>query len=176
MLGVWFRDIDRVEAYVEERIDRERRKLFSGDPDAQAKALSDQVAKLDRKKANYRDQQAEDLISMADLKAVLSQIEDQQQAARTELDKLMNRRQYLEDLERDKKTALAIYAGHMAAGLDKISPQQRQAAYRRLRLKVSISPGGIVSVEGQPDANYLPEPAELDGWRPRSHRENYASV
>jgi hypothetical protein len=64
----------------------------------------------------------------------------------------------------------------MAAGLDKISPQQRQAAYRRLRLKVSISPGGIVSVEGQPDANYLPEPAELDGWRARSHRENYASV
>jgi beta-phosphoglucomutase-like phosphatase (HAD superfamily) len=175
MLGVWFRDIDRVEAYVEERIDRERRKLFSGDPDAQAKALSDQVAKLDRKKANYRDQQAEYLISMADLKAVLSQIEDQQ-AAWNELDKLMNCRQYLEDLGRDKKIALAIYAGHMAAGLDKISPQQRQAAYRRLRLKVSISPGGIVSVEDQPDANCLPEPAELDGWRPRSHRENYASV
>ena len=62
--------------------------------------------------------------------------------------------------------AVSENGGIMAAGLDKIESQQRQDTYRRLQLMVTVSPGGIVNVVGQPDANYLPEPGELDGWPP----------
>jgi multidrug efflux pump subunit AcrA (membrane-fusion protein) len=183
MLSDWFRDLDRAERYINQRIQAERDRLVSGDPDQQATALSDRIAKLERQKKNYRQQQAEDLISMAELREVLQDLEDQQRAAKAELDKLLNRKEYLDLLERDKQIVLAFYAGRMAAGLEFLSPEQRKDAYRRLHLTATIK-DGMVTLDGWPDANYLPESDELDGWaeevfteaRKRKPLQNHTNV
>jgi site-specific DNA recombinase len=165
MLSDWFKDVGRVEAYVNERIEAERRRLFSGDPDEQAKALAGRLAKLGTKLERNKEMYAEGVIdTMDELKARQADLREQQQAIEAELDKLQNRKQYLEQLERDKKIVLALYAGRMAAGLENLTAEQRKDVYRRLHITATVE-DGTVSVAGWSDANYLPEPANPEEWR-----------
>jgi site-specific DNA recombinase len=165
MLSDWFKDLGRVEAYVNERIEAERQRLLSGDPDEQAKAMAGRLAKLATKLERNKEMYAEgEIATMAELKERQADLRGQQQAIEAELDKLQNRKQYLEQLERDKKIVLALYAGRMAAGLECLTPEQRKDAYGRLHITATVE-DGTVSVAGWSDANYLPEPANLEEWR-----------
>jgi site-specific DNA recombinase len=161
-LDAWFDDPDAMTARIQERLEAERKRLFSGDPEAQAKALSERVAKLARMKANYRRMFAEDVITMAELKAEVADIDSQQRAAKSELEKLANRQGHIEALERDAKLALDYYAATLSAeGFASLTPEQRKDTYRRFGLRVTVSPDGTLAIEGDPEANYLPAPDEL---------------
>jgi site-specific DNA recombinase len=174
-LSAWFGDPDALTAHIQERLEAERRRLFSGDPDAHAKALTERVAKLERMKANYRRQQAEDIISMAELKSVLADLDAQQEAVKDELERSVHRREHMAQLERDAKLALDYYAATIQGGLDDLTPEQRKDAYRRLHIQVTVEPDGSLTKEGEPDLNYLPEPGEIDqATREEAQRVNRA--
>jgi site-specific DNA recombinase len=160
-LDAWFDDPDALTAHIQERLEAERGRLFSGDPDTQARALSERLAKLGRMKANYRRQQAEEMISMAELREVLSDLDAQERAVKSELEKLANRSAHMDALERDAKRVLDFYAATISAGgLADLTPDERKSVYRRLALRVTVEPDGSLIIEGEPDANYLPEPSE----------------
>jgi hypothetical protein len=161
-LDKWFSDPDRHTRYLMERLEAERRKLLSGDPETQARALSERVAKLDRMKSNYRRQQAEDVIDMGELKAVLADLDSQQQAAKTELDNLLNRATRIEDMQRETKTVLDYFAALSQMGLEHLTPELRKGVYRKLRIQVTVEPDGSITIAGEPDVNYFPEVGEVD--------------
>ncbi len=161
-LDAWFEDEEVVTAHIQERLDSERRKLFSGDPEVQVKAISERMTKLDRMKTNYRRQQAEDLIGMDDLRVALSDLEGQERKAKEELDKALDRQKHMDRLESDAKLALDYYAACASLGLANLTPEERRDVYRRLHLLVTVKPSGALVVEGEPDANWLPEAGKIE--------------
>jgi hypothetical protein len=170
-LAGWFENPDAVTAHIQQRLEDERRRLFSGDPDAHAAALRERVAKLERMMANYRRQQAEEVISMDELKAVLGDLVAQRRAAKDELEKIENRRGHMGELERDAKLALDFYAACAHLGLENLTPEQRKDVYRRLHLRVTVETDGSLTITGEPDANYLPEVGEVDRATKEEARE-----
>jgi hypothetical protein len=114
-------------------------------------------------KANYRRQQAEAIMTKAELREVLAALDTQESAARGELEKLANRQRHMESLQRDAKRVLDFYAATISAGgLADLTPGERRALYRRIRLRVTVEPDGSLVIEGEPDVNYLPEVSEVD--------------
>jgi hypothetical protein len=158
-LDSWFDDPDAITDLIAERLESEKAKLRLGDPESQARALSERLAKLDRMKANYRRQQAEDLMSMADLKAALADLESQRRAVEGELGKALDRQNHIDCLEADAKLALDFYAACASSGLENLEPEDRRDVYRRLKLKVTVAKDGSLAIEGEPGANWLPEGA-----------------
>jgi hypothetical protein len=121
------------------------------------------VAKLGRTKANYRRQQAKEMRSMAELREVLAELDAQEDAAKDELEKLSNRSAHMGALERDAKRVLDFYAATISAGgLAELTPGERKALYKRLRLRVVVGPDGSLVIEREPEVNYLPEVTEFD--------------
>ena len=160
-LDVWFDNEEAVTAHIQERLDSERHKLLSGDPEVQVKAISERVAKLDRMKTNYRRQQAEDLIGMDDLRVALSDLERQEHTVKEELDKALDRQKHMDRLESDAKLALDFFAACASLGLQNLTREERRDVYRRLGLLVTVKPSGKLMVEGEPNANWLPESSEI---------------
>jgi hypothetical protein len=62
------------------------------------------------------------------------------------------------------------------AGLNHLTPDQRQDTYRRLNLTVTVKPSGIIELDGRFDANCLPEPERLEYKYKRLQYKNNASV
>jgi multidrug efflux pump subunit AcrA (membrane-fusion protein) len=141
-LDSWFDDPDAITDLIAERLESEKAKLRSGDPESQARALSERLAKLDRMKANYRHQQAEDLMSMADLKAALADLESQRRTVEGELGKALDRQNHIDRLEADAKLALDFYAACASSGLENLEPEDRHDLYRRLKLRVTVAKDG----------------------------------
>jgi Recombinase zinc beta ribbon domain/Recombinase len=156
----WFGDTEKVEAHIKQRIEAERNRLFGGDPEGRAKALADRLTKLGTKTERNKDMYAEGVIEMDELKARQAALGEEQRVIEAELDTLVNRTRHLERLEMDRIMVLALYAAIMDAGLENLTPEQRRDAYRRLRIKATVE-DGVITIDGQPGANFLPEPAEL---------------
>jgi len=162
-LDAWFGDADALTAHIQERLESERRRLFSGNPEVQTKALTERLAKLTRMRDNYSAQQAEGMITMARLKELVADLNAQEAQAKGELGKLADRHAHMAQLERDAKTVLDFYAATISAGgLADLTPAGRKALYKRLGLRVTVEPDGTLTIEGEPDANYLPEVGEVD--------------
>ena len=72
-------------------------------------------------------------------------------AAKSELEKLANRSAHMGRLEQDAKRVLDFYAATISAGgLGDLTPAERKALYKRLRLRVTVEPDGSLTVEGEP--------------------------
>jgi len=76
--------------------------------------------------------------------------------ATTGLEAARSRRAGLEDFERDKEALLGYYARLVPEDLDRLTPQQRRALYRMMRLTVYASPDGSLIAEW--GCNALPTP------------------
>lgn len=159
------RRAEKTEAYVWEavrealtnpeqlRVDLERmidleREGMRGDPEQEAKAWVDALAKADRKRSAYQDQQAEGLITLDELSAKLAALEATRKTARRELEALERRRRHLEELERDKDTLLESYTKMTPEALYSLTPEERHELYKMLRLKVQALPDSTAEVSG----------------------------
>jgi hypothetical protein len=60
-------------------------------------------------------------------------------------------------LEEDAKLALDFYVACASMGLENLEPEQRRDVYRRLGLRVTVGKDGSMEIEGEPQANWLPE-------------------
>jgi site-specific DNA recombinase len=152
-LAVWevvsglLKDPSRLRAGLEELIEEERHAL-RGDPDQEIKAWAKKLAEVDRKRSAYQDQQAEGLITLEELRAKLSALEEARTVAQRELDVLRSRREHVEQLEHDADTILEHYAGMVPEALDALTSEERHRVYKMLRLKVLLHADGSTEITG----------------------------
>lgn len=154
-------DPDRLVAHVEEKIAGLRARLTQEALDGEVKQVSSRIEKIDRMKKLYRRQAAEELMTFEDLGIALSELEQERVNLNVRLEEIRDREEHLEELEREKSTLMKIVADRISAGLEGLTPKQRQDIYRRLGLTVSVKPGGEVELDGRFEANYLPDPESV---------------
>jgi hypothetical protein len=141
------KDPSRLRAGLKELIEEERHTL-RGDPDQEIKAWAKKLAKADRKRSAYQDQQAEGLITLQELRAKLSALEESRAVAQRELNALRSRREHIEQLENDADTILEHYAGMVPEALDALTSEERHRVYKMLRLKVLLHADGSTEITG----------------------------
>jgi hypothetical protein len=121
---------------------------YAGNPDKEVEAWAKKLAEVDSKRSAYRDQQAEGLITLDELRTKLADLEETRAVALNELKALTTRREQLERLEHDAEALLEHYAGMVPEALDDLTPNERRDVYKMMRLNVLIFPDGSVEVTG----------------------------
>ena len=138
---------ERIREGLEQLINEERQGM-RGDPVQEQTVWLQKLAEADQRRASFQDMAAEGLITFDELRTKLAALEETRQLARRELDILQDRRDRLQDLERDKTTLLEHYAGMVPRELDDLSPEERHRVYNMLGLKVIVQPSGVLEVSG----------------------------
>ena len=126
----------------------EERQGMRGDPVQEQAVWLQKLADVDQRRASFHDMAAEGLITFDELRTKLAALEETGQLARRELDILQDRRERLQDLERDKTALLEHYAGMVLNELDDLSSEERHRVYKMLGLKVTVQPSGVLEVSG----------------------------
>jgi DNA repair exonuclease SbcCD ATPase subunit len=85
------------------------------------------------------------LVSSDELRAKLAALQEVRAAAKRELEALKDRREEVEELERDRDALLEQYAGMVPEGLDDYSGEDRRWAYKIIRLNVFADKDGTLS-------------------------------
>jgi flagellar motility protein MotE (MotC chaperone) len=119
-----------------------------GNPEREVNAWLEKLSELDRKRSAYQDQQAEGLITLDELRAKLSNLEETRTTAQQELEALRGRRERIEELERDRDVLVERYAGMVPEVLDALSPEERHHVYKLLKLRVRVDADGTLEVDG----------------------------
>ena len=123
------------------------------DPEPEAKAWAERLENVNRKRSGYLDLAADDLMSKDELRAKLTELEDEKTTAEKALADIDDRRARIEELERDRAALLESYRQQaLTGGLAFFTPEQRHTMYRRMRLVVRVGPGGIPAVDAGPDS------------------------
>jgi hypothetical protein len=93
--------------------------------------------------------QGEYLAIKADrLRARLAELDDTRNTAERELEALRGRKEYLEDLERDRDALLDRLMEVAPEALDALGSDERQQLYRMLRLRVLANQDGSLEISG----------------------------
>jgi len=119
-----------------------------GDPEREAKVWLEKLADVDQERRGYFRLAAKGHMTDEDLERELTGLEETRKAAERELALVKNRQDRIELLERDKDEILNYYATLAPKALDGLSPEERHRLYRKLRLKVLISPDRSLRVNG----------------------------
>jgi site-specific DNA recombinase len=130
------------------------------DPDRGADALLDELARVERKRSAYQDQQAEGLITLEELRAKLADLEETRETVRRELRAIDGRREKVAQLERDKDALLDHYASIAPEALEILTPEERHQTYRVLRLRAYVFPDGGLEVRGVFSDGPLTDPTD----------------
>jgi chromosome segregation ATPase len=141
------KDPSRLRAGLKKVIEGARRAL-RGNPSQEIKAWARKLAEVDRKRSAYQDQQAEGLITLDELRAKLSALEETRTVAQRELDALSSRQEHIERLEKDADVTLERYAGMVPGALGNLTSEERHRIYKMLRLKVLLHADGSTEITG----------------------------
>jgi Spy/CpxP family protein refolding chaperone len=106
----------------------------------------ERLAEADHKRARFQHAYAEDAISLEDLKARLSELEELRELATRELEGLRHHEEEIAQLERDRDALLESYAGASEEALDSLTPEQRHNLYKSFRLEVLAHPDGTTEI------------------------------
>jgi site-specific DNA recombinase len=113
-----------------------KRQASRNDPTEEINHWLKVLADADEKRAKYQRAYAADVMTLADLKARLAELEQECQIAERELESLRLREQDIADLEHDRDALLESYAGASEDALDALTPEQRHNLYKSLRIGV----------------------------------------
>jgi hypothetical protein len=91
---------------------------------------------------------AEGLITLDELRAKLSGLDETRRAAETEIGVLRGRRERVEELERHRDTLLDSYANLIPEALQELGPGERRQIYAMLRLRIAVDLDGNMKVTG----------------------------
>jgi hypothetical protein len=106
------------------------------------KALTD----TDQKRAKYQRAYAADVMTLADLKARLAELEEERQIAERELAALRFREREIADLERARDALLESYAATSEEALDSLTPEDRHRLYKSFGLEVFVHTDGTTEL------------------------------
>jgi len=123
----------------------EKRRTKHGDPEKEANVWLDKIAEADRQRARAQDLAIEGLLSPDELRDKLAVLEETRQTAKGELKVLKERREEVEELERDRDALLESYGAMVPEGLGAFGPEDRCWAYNCLRLNIFADSEGFLS-------------------------------
>ncbi len=129
-----------------ERMIELERESMRGDPEKEAKVWASKLAELDHKRTRFQHAYSEDAISLDDLKTRLAELEGRKLAKR-ELATLKDKRERIEELERDVEAVLEESVRMTPEVLDNLTPEERHQFYKLLRLKVVAYADGIPEIQ-----------------------------
>lgn len=147
MVSGLLKDPERLRIGLEAMIER-KSGLLRGNPEREAAAWIKQLEELMRKRAAYQDQQATGLMTLDELAARLSELEDARVTVEWELTKLRGPQEEVEALKDDANTLLASYERAAPEDLDALDPEERHHVYRLMRLAVRFHPDGSLEATG----------------------------
>jgi site-specific DNA recombinase len=138
-------DPDRLRADLDAMIEM-KRQASRIDPTEEMNHWLKVITDADDKRAKYQRAYAADVMTLADLKARLAELEQEYQIAERELESLRLRKQDIADLERDRDALLESYAGASEEALDSLTPEQRHNLYKSLRIGVLAHADGSTEI------------------------------
>jgi site-specific DNA recombinase len=124
------------------------RDIARDDPEHEAKAWLNKLAKMDCKRSGFQDMAAEGLITFDELRAKLTALEETRKTAQRELEALNRRREKIEELERDRDSLLDSLVAMAPDALDALAPEERLNTYKMLGLGVLMRPEGGIEASG----------------------------
>ena len=137
----------------------------SRNPDQDAAAWLRMVEDCDRKRAAYQDQQAAGLMTMDELGAKLTQLDERRATAQRELDKFNEGRRRVDELEATKRTLLRAYAdGILYDGIRHFPKEMRRGIYEAMRLRITVPAEGKPRITGSVDQNVVRMSREAEEW------------
>jgi len=135
------KDPEHVRRGIERMIDRECAGM-KGKPEQEENMWAEKLAQVDRKRSRYQEMAAEGLLTLEELRAKLTELQEIREATERELENLRSRKERLEELEKDRDALLESLVTMIPASLDTLSGQERNKVYRMLRLIVMPAPEG----------------------------------
>jgi uncharacterized protein involved in exopolysaccharide biosynthesis len=141
------KDPERLKAGLEELIERERRGLRA-DPEQEAQMWLERLGEIDCQRMRAQDLAIEVLLNHDEPRSRLADLDDARAMAKRELGTLSERREKIEELERDRDGLLESYAGMVPEYLDALGPEERHQVYKMLRLRVAVGTDGSIEVKG----------------------------
>ena len=149
-----------------ERFIEEKREALQDVPTHGLRHWHAELEKIERRRDGHLDQQAEGLISMAELKKKLADLEERRELAERELGKLARHHEHMAELERDAEALMERYTFEAREGLDLFTLEDRHDAYRALGIKVISYSDGTVEITGSAlgdvcSDNVRPNPVDL---------------
>ena len=132
-------------------------------PEEEEASWLKRISEIERKEERLLDLRLEGDITAEQFRAKSAALYEAKEAATTGLQAARSRRSLREDFERDKEALLENHARLVPEGLDGLTPEQRRALYRMMRLRVLAAPdGGLTADWGCND-----EPTPLGSGRTR---------
>jgi hypothetical protein len=126
----------------------EQRRSLRGDPTRETRAWLEKLAALDRKRSGYLDLAAEGIMGRDELRSKLAELQEFRQTAERELTAIEERKERLEQMERDRNVLLERYAGVVPESLNALTSEERHQLYKLLRLEVVAYPDKSLEVSG----------------------------
>jgi DNA repair exonuclease SbcCD ATPase subunit len=126
---------ERLERGLNAYLESEEKKA-GGDPEKEARAFTNMIAEVDRKRAAYQDLVAEGLMEREELRAKLDALSHQKAAAEEELNTLEERRRKVRELQLSREKILARYRNAVPEALEEIAGKHRRAVYNTLGVTV----------------------------------------
>jgi len=106
----------------------------------------ERLTEADHKRSKFQHAYAEDAITLEDLKARLSELEDLRELAQRELEALRHHEEEIAQLERDRDALLEHYAAAAPEKLDSLTLEQRHNLYKLFRLEVLAHSDGTTEL------------------------------
>jgi len=112
------------------------------DPEQEKNMWAEKLDQLDARRLRYQEMAAEDLLTFEELRAKLAELQGRREAIERELEHLRNRKEHVEELEKDRDALLESLAKMIPAGLNTLSGLERNKIYRMLHLTVTPASEG----------------------------------
>lgn len=141
------KDPERIRAGMDRLIEQERN-TRRGDPEQEAQAWAQTIAKCTRLRSAYQDQQAAGLMTLEELAPKLKELDETRRHAERELAGLKNQQERVVELEADRDTLLEYVAAAIPEELDNLAGEDRNKVYRMLQVEVTPTPEGPYKVTG----------------------------
>jgi Recombinase zinc beta ribbon domain len=134
-----------------------------GDPSKEVRLWAEKLAEVDRKRTKYQEAFAADAVTLPELKAYLSQLDETRKSAKHELEVLRSREEHVRELERGRDALLDSLEAQAPEALDTLTPEQRHQWYKLLKLRADVFADGRVEVSwaGAPSGEGVCETATL---------------
>jgi site-specific DNA recombinase len=131
-----------------DRLIEEERNTKRGDPELEARAWADEIAKCVRLRSAYQDQQAAGLMTIEELGSKLRELDETRLHAERELEALKDSQTRVKELESDRDILLESISRQIPQDLDRITGEDRNAIYRMLQAEITPTPEGFYTVTG----------------------------
>lgn len=146
VVGESLSDPDALAAQYDTLIRRMRQDLRS-DPQGEERRLRERLGRLERMRDGHLDQQAEGLISMEKLREKLADLDAQKKTLELELSKVADGQERIREMEELRDLMLEAMTEVGKDALEDMTPEDRHAQYRGLRLRAKVDRYGTIHLE-----------------------------